>query len=106
LLAHKKGKSLPCIVVDRLFDINDDILVKNLVHARSTKKNITAVQQKWTWIPRIAIEMYLSLCPQCTIDSNKTKLCPLKFMVSSSYGARVQVDLIDMKSSEDPVSRS
>jgi hypothetical protein len=50
--------------------------------------------------------MYLSLCPQYTIDAKttkKTKMQPLKFMISCSCGTRAQVDLIDMRSSEDPV---
>jgi hypothetical protein len=55
----------------------------------------------------MAVETYLSQCPQCTIDSKKnkkTKLCPLKFMTSNSCGTRAQVDLIDMRSSENPVT--
>jgi hypothetical protein len=104
LVRKQKGKFLPCAVVERFFDIIDDIHVNKLGHARSEKKNITAAQQKWYGIPRMAVETYLSLCPPCTIDSKKTKLRPLKFMISSSSGARAQVDLIDMRSSEDPVT--
>jgi hypothetical protein len=107
LVCKQKGKFLPCAVVERLFEIINDIRVNKLGHARSEKKNFTAVQQKWYGIPRTAVEMYLSLCPHCTINSKKTKktkLCPLKFMISSSCGARAQVDLIDMRSSEDPVT--
>jgi hypothetical protein len=107
LVCKQKEKFLPCAVVERFFDIIDDIYVNKLGHARSAKKNITAVQQKWYGIPRMVVETYLSLCPQCTTNSKKakkTKLCPLKFMISSSCGARAQVDLIEMRSSEDQVT--
>jgi hypothetical protein len=50
-------------VVERFFNIIDDIQINKLGHARSTRKNITAVQQHWYGIPRAAIETYLSMCP-------------------------------------------
>jgi hypothetical protein len=72
LVCKKKGKFLPFAVVERIFDIIDDIHVNKLGHNRSAKKNNTAVQQKWYGRPRTAVETYLSLCPQCTINSKKT----------------------------------
>jgi hypothetical protein len=47
LVCKQKGKFLPCTVAKRFFDIIDDIHVNKLGHARSIKKNITALQQKW-----------------------------------------------------------
>jgi hypothetical protein len=47
LARKQKGKFLPCTVAKRFFDIIDDIHVNKLGHARSIKKNITALQQKW-----------------------------------------------------------
>jgi hypothetical protein len=51
----------------------NDIHANKLGHTRSMKKNIKKVQQMWCGIPRKAIETYLLLLPQCTIDSKKTK---------------------------------
>jgi hypothetical protein len=55
----QKGKFLPCVVIEWFFDIIDENHVNKLGHARSEKKNITDVQQKWYGMTRTTVERYL-----------------------------------------------
>jgi hypothetical protein len=74
---------------------------KHLLNEGNTSSSAASFPVGQFGIPRTAIQTYLSLYPQCTVDAKKKK-CPLKFMICSTSGA--MVDLMDMINSEDPVT--
>ena len=103
LWRKQKGVWLRVPTYENMFDIIDDIHKKDLGHAKHLRKNKCEINRKWYGMPLSAIEVYLSLCPNCIAGkrpSKKLKMNPLKMIFSEFVGSRYQVDLIDMQSQE------
>jgi hypothetical protein len=99
------GKRVP--TYEQLFDIIHHVHTAELGHPKDKRKNKATINENFYCVPIGAIELYLSLCPNCATGrkiSRKAKRNPLKMILTNSVGYRCQVDLIDMTSQEDPVS--
>ena len=102
-----KGQHLPVPTYDDVFDIIHKCHVHTLGHAKDKRKNKIEINKRWYGVPMSAVEVYLSMCPNCTTGRKISKKCkrqPLKMIFSNRVGQRVQVDLIDMSTSENPVT--
>ena len=64
------------------------------------------INKRWCGVPMSAVELYLTMCLNCTTDkkiSKKAKKNSLKMILSTGVGHRVEVDLIERPSLENPV---
>jgi len=106
LRRHWNGELQPVPTYENVFEIIHTNHIA-LGHAKDKRKNKIAINQKWYGVPMSAVELYLSLCPNCITGkkiAKKAKRNPLKMILSSRVGHRCQVDLIDMSSSENPIT--
>jgi hypothetical protein len=102
-----KGEEQPVPTYENIFDIIHKCHVHTLGHAKDKRKNKIEINKMWYGVPMSAVELYLSMCPNCSTArkiSKKAKRNPLKMILSTRVGHRVQVDLIDMSSSQNPVT--
>ena len=66
-------------------------------------KNKIKINEEWYGVPEPAVWMFLTLCPECAPAqqiTKKSKMNPLKMILSATIGSRAQMDLIDMTSQE------
>jgi len=76
---------------------------ERLVHAQCIWKKKTKIDEEWYGVPEPAVQMFLTLCPECAPTqqiTRKSKMSPLKMILSETIGSRAQLDLIDMTSQE------
>jgi hypothetical protein len=72
-----------------------------LSHTKDLRKNKTNIDLIWYKIPEACVDLFLKLCPYCFSSRNptkKSKMNPLKFILSPRVGHRAQIDLISMES--------
>jgi len=102
-----RGDDQPVPTYENVFDIIHKCHVHTLGHAKDKRKNKIEINKRWYGVPMSAVELYLTMCPNCTTGrkiAKKSKKNPLRMILSCRVGHRVQVDLIDMSSSENPVT--
>lgn len=78
---------------------------KTKLHPKCREQNKKNINKEYYGVPRCAISLYLSMCPNCIANRktlHKKKQNKLKMILMSNVGQRSQVDLIDMTSQPDP----
>jgi hypothetical protein len=106
LQRQQGGQWLKVPTYEKVFEIIHQCHL-GLGHAKDRRKNKLTINKEYYGIPTAAIMLYLSLCPNCTTSRRKLKVSkrnPLKMILSKRVGHRCQADLIDMQSSENPVT--
>jgi len=103
----QSGKWLRVPTYEQVFDIIHNCHVTTLGHAKCKRKNKITINSEYYGVPMSAVMLYLSLCPNCTTGRKMLKAAkrnPMKMILSKRVSHRCQVDLIDMSSSENPVT--
>lgn len=98
----EKGEEVPRLVkLSELFDCIEEIHLAT-GHARDKVIMQNACSKRYSNIPRSAIDIYVSTCPQCLTNKKKsTQPQAYKPILSKFFNERGQVDLIDMRSQPD-----
>ena len=75
----------------------------HISHASDVRKNKKTIDESWYGVPESAMQMYLSMCPECIASCRITKTAKmnsLKMILSNTVGSCAQMDLINMSSQE------
>ncbi|KAL5505829.1 hypothetical protein EMCRGX_G007339 [Ephydatia muelleri] len=55
------------------------------------------VQSLYSYIPRVVVEKYVSLCSTCSLRKPQHTKAPLRPIIADGLFSRIQIDLIDMR---------
>ncbi|KAL5471109.1 hypothetical protein EMCRGX_G029188 [Ephydatia muelleri] len=83
-------------IVEELYHILKQIHDKDCLHAGS-RKTYAKVQSLYSYIPRVVVEKYVSLCSTCSLRKPQHTKAPLRPIIADGLFSRIQIDLIDMR---------
>ena len=69
----------------------------HISHAHDVRKNEKTIDESWYGVPESAVQMYLSMCPECIASHCITKTAKmnwLKMILWNTVGSHAQMDLL------------
>ncbi|CAF0753868.1 unnamed protein product [Didymodactylos carnosus] len=93
----------PICVYESLFNIIKEC--HDAVSHEGRDKTLTEVNSHYSWVPKIVIEIYLKTCVACQVRKPLKHPAVSKPIISLGVMTRLQIDLIDVLTRPDIVSR-
>ena len=85
---------------EQIYDVVEKVHNQELIHA-GYRKVLEVIKRQYDGITRSYVQYFCTNCPICQLRQPQKTKPLLKPIIESSFNARVQIDLIDMRRSPD-----
>ena len=84
------------VIMSRVFQVLNIVHYETLAHA-GVNKIVAEIARKYAGIPKRVVQLFVSLCPPCSLSKLAFPRQTVSVIVSSQIWERLQMGFIDMQ---------